>query len=71
MLYLDHDIIFYFYTSLNKFKKNLRKVLNTFEHIMEMEHLLQKSKCSIFHNNFKCMIFQMPQKALLWSRGFT
>ena len=23
-----------------------------------MEHLLQKSKCSIFHNIFKCMIFQ-------------
>ena len=31
-----------------------------------MEHLLQMSKCSIFHNNFKYMI---RQKALLWSKG--
>ena len=25
----------------------------TFENIMKMEHLLQKSKCSIFHNIFQ------------------
>ena len=31
-----------------------------------MEHLLQKSKCSIFHYFFKCMIFQRRQK-VLWS----
>ena len=35
-----------------------------------MEHLLQKSKCSIFHNIFK-YIFQRHQKALLWSKGLT
>ena len=34
-----------------------------------MEHLLQKSKCSIFHNIFKYMIFQRRQKELLWSKG--
>ena len=34
--------------------------------LWEMEHLLQKSKCSIFHNIFKYMIFQ---RALLWSKG--
>ena len=34
-----------------------------------MEHLLQKSKCSIFHNIFKYMIFQRRQKALLWGKG--
>ena len=34
-----------------------------------MEHLLQKSKCSIFPNIFKHMIFQRHQKALLWSKG--
>ena len=34
-----------------------------------MEHLLQKSKCSIFHNIFNGMIFQRRQKALLWSKG--
>ena len=33
-----------------------------------MEHLLQKSKCSIFRNIFKYMIFQRQHKALLWSQ---
>ena len=35
----------------------------------KMKHLLQKSKCSLFHNIFKYMIFQRRQKALLWSNG--
>ena len=35
MLFLDHDIIFYFLTTLEIFKKNLSQVLNTFENIME------------------------------------
>ena len=35
-----------------------------------MEHLLQMSKCSIFHNIIKLyMIFQRPQIVLLWSKG--
>ena len=34
-----------------------------------MEHLLQKSKCSISNDIFKYMIFQRHQKALLWSKG--
>ena len=34
-----------------------------------MEHLLPKSKCSIFHKIFKYMVFQRRQKALLWSKG--
>ena len=38
-----------------------------------MEHLLQKSKCFIFHNIFKYVVFQRRQfareKALLWSKG--
>ena len=37
--------------------------------LRKMEHLLQKSKCSIFHYIFKYMIFQRRQKALLWSKG--
>ena len=60
-------------TSFSIFRKKLKKitekliyVLNTFEYIMEMEHLLKKSKCSIFHNIFKYMIFQRRQKELLW-----
>ena len=34
-LFLDHDIVFYFQTTLKKFKKNVSEVLNTFENIME------------------------------------
>ena len=33
-----------------------------------MEHLLEMSKCTIFHNIFKYMIFQRPQNAILWSK---
>ena len=36
-----------------------------------MEHLLHWSKCSIFHNIFKNMIFQRHQKELLWSKGLS
>ena len=35
LLFLDHDIIFFLYTTLKKFKKNLSNVLNTFENSME------------------------------------
>ena len=38
---------------------------------MEMENLLQKRKCSIFHNNFKYMIFQRRQKSFIWSKGWS
>ena len=37
--------------------------------LWKMEHLLFWSKCSIFHNIFKYMIFQKLQKALIWSKG--
>ena len=49
----------------------LSKVLNTFEILWKMKHLLQKSKCSIFHNIFTNMIFQRRQKELLWCKGLT
>ena len=68
-LFLDHDIIFYFKTTLKIFKKILSKVLNTFENIMKIEHLLFWSKCSIFQYIFKYMTFQRRQKVLLWSKG--
>ena len=35
MLFLDHEIIFYFKKTLEKIKKKLSKVLNTFESIKE------------------------------------
>ena len=57
---------FLFSDNIEKLKKNLRKVLKTFENIIE--NLLQKSKCSIFHNIFKYMIFQRCLKELLWSK---
>ena len=62
-LFLGHDIIFYFRQHQ---KKNLSKVLNTFENIMENRAW---SKCSIFHNIFKYIVFQRHQKALSWSKG--
>ena len=34
-----------------------------------MEHLLQKSKCSIFPNIFKYVIFKRGQKVSTWSKG--
>ena len=34
-----------------------------------MEHLLQRTKHSIFHNIFKYVVFQRRQKELLWSKG--
>ena len=67
-LFLDHDIIFLF---LDKIEKIQEKFKLSFEYclkiIWKMEHLLQKSKCSIFYNIFKYMIFQRCQKVLLWS----
>ena len=35
MLFLDHDIIFYFKATLKKVKKNVSLVLNTFENILK------------------------------------
>ena len=49
--------------------EKLSKVLNTCEILWKMEHLLQRSKCSIFHSIFKYMIFQRRQKVLLLSKG--
>ena len=34
-----------------------------------MEHLLQWSKCLIFHDIFKYIIFQRCQKALSWGKA--
>ena len=59
---------FLFLDNIEKIQENLSLVLNTAENI-EMEHLLQKSKCSIFHNNLKYMIFQRCQKGLLSTKG--
>ena len=41
---------------------------NSFENIMEMEHLLLRSECSIFHNYLKNLTFQRRPKALVRSK---
>ena len=69
MLFLDHDIIFYFLTMLKKCNKNLSKVLNTFENVMENGAFAPKEQMLHFPYIFKYMIFQRSQKALLWSKG--
>ena len=48
-----------------KFKKKINHVLNTFENIMENGAFAPK----LFHNIFKCMIFQRHHKVALWSNG--
>ena len=54
---------------MKNFKKNLSNILNGFENIKENGAFAQRSKCSIFHNVFKYMIFQRPLNALLWNKG--
>ena len=41
--------------------------MNTFENIMEMEHLLQKSKCSILEQ----MLYFLITMSLLSKKGIT
>ena len=60
-LFLDIEIV----------KKKLSKALNTVENIMENGTFALLSKCSIFYNIFKYMIFQRRQKGLLWSKRLT
>ena len=61
MLYLDHDIIFYF-SNIEKIQEKFDK---SFENIMENGAFAKKSKCSIFHNIFKYMY---PQH-MFWLRN--
>ena len=49
MLFLDHDIIFYFEIILKKkFQEKLKLSLNTFENIMENGAFAPKEQISIF-----------------------
>ena len=60
---------FLFLDNIERIQKKFKFSFGIILKIWKMEHLLQKSKCSIFHNIFKYMIFQRRKKALLWSRG--
>ena len=52
-----------------KCKEKFSKVLNTFENIMENGAFASWSKCSIFHNIFKNIVFHRCQKEFSWSKG--
>ena len=52
-LNLDHDIIFYFWTTLEKLKKKFSKVLNTFQNIMENGAFAQKEQMLHFPEYFQ------------------
>ena len=43
----------------------LSYILKTFENNMEMEHLLQKSKCFIFHNIFRIHDISKASKGVI------
>ena len=60
---------FLFLDKIEKIQKKFQLSLEYFEYIMENGAFAPKSKCSIFHNIFKYVIFQRRQKALLWSKG--
>ena len=57
-LFLNHDIIFLF---LDHIEKKI-KFLILLKTLWKMEHLLQKSKHSNFHNIFIYIIFQRDQR---------
>ena len=56
-----------------KIKKKIyeSKVLNTSENITENGAFALRSKCFIYHNIFKYIVFQRRQKVLLWSKGLS
>ena len=59
MLILDQDINFYFKTKLQKqLTKNVCEVLNTFENIKTLEHLLPRVNAPFPINIFKYKVFQ-------------
>ena len=57
---------FLFLGNIEKKSRKVEAVLNNFEILRKMEDLLQRSKCFIFYNFLKYMIFQRRQKAFLY-----
>ena len=53
------------------FPKNIFYISIVLKILWKMEHLLLRSKCSIFHNILKNLTFQRHSKALVWSKGLT
>ena len=67
MLYLEHCIISI--NNSNIFQNNNFYISIVLKILWKMEHLLLRSKCSIFHNIFKNLTFQRRPKVLVWSKG--
>ena len=49
--------------------KNVSKLLNTFENIIENGAFAPMEQMLDFHDIFKYIVFQRCQKALLWNKG--
>ena len=65
-LFLDHDIIFLVLDCIEKIQEKLNLNFEYFWMYLGIWSICsKKSKCSIFHNTFKYMIFQRRQKALV------
>ena len=65
-LFLDHDIIFYFYTTLKKIKKNSSKVLNTFKNIKESQAFASPLEQMLhFPQYFQIHSISKPSKGII------
>ena len=56
---------------MKKIKKNLSKVLNTFENVMETGAFAPMEQMLFFHDIFKYIVFHRRQKVLSWGNGLT
>ena len=64
-LFLDHDIIFYFKTTLKKNQENLSKALNTFENIMENGAFTPKEQKLHFPLYFQICCISKASKVII------
>ena len=72
MLYLEHCIISINNSNFQIFSKNNFYISLVLKILWKMEHLLLRSKCSIFHGILiKNLTFQRRQKALVRSKGLS
>ena len=71
MLYLEHCIISINNSNFQIFFKKYFYMSIVLKILWKMEHLLPRSKSSIFHNILGNLTFQRRPKALVWSKGLT
>ena len=70
MLCLEHCIISINNSNFQTFSKNDFYISVVLKILWKMEHLLLRSKCSIFRNIFQNLTFQRRPQALVWSKRF-